>query len=464
MKLPLYTAAVLTVVAGVAIATSAFRDSDAAQQVQPLPVALQPLQPVEQFLRARTFSGTVQAARRAELAFERSARLSKVMVDEGDDVQVGQPLAELDSRQLRIRIKQTTAQLNSQQAVLDELQSGAREEVIDAARANVRSLKAQADLRKKTLDRALQLYRKDSISAQMRDEASDSYTAAMARTAEAEARLAELENGIRREKVVAQQASVEALRQQLAALQTDLDDSLLRAPFSGTVVRRMVDEGTMVGVQQPVLELLETGQLEAHIGIPLEMVEQLKVRPGGVAESAEGAKPSEALNVPAESPGASPSADYDYVLRTGRTEVLGTVKTVVPQIDAATRTQTVIIRLQESANSQVVDGQLVKLDFVETVRVPEHHYQVPAEALVSGANGLWAVYVFEPHPDQPDSGEGVVRRCDVERLSTTGDQVIVRAMNGAFEGEERIIVTGTHRVSPGRAVRDGSAVAPEQGE
>jgi len=89
---------------------------------------------------------------------------------------------------------------------------------------------------------------------------------------------------------------------------------------------------------------------------------------------------------------------------------------------------------------------------------------VPAEALVSGANGLWAVYVFESDADQPDSGVGVVRRCDVERLSTTGDQVIVRAMNGAFEGDERIVVTGTHRVSPGRAVRDGSAVTPEQGE
>ncbi|MCR9199738.1 MAG: efflux RND transporter periplasmic adaptor subunit [Planctomycetaceae bacterium] len=454
MKLPIYTAAVLTVVAGVAIATSAFKDSDPEQRVQPLPVALQPLQPVEQFLRARTFSGTVQASRRAELAFERSARLSAVMVDEGDRVQAGQSLAELDSRQLRIRIKQTTAQLQSQQAVLDELQSGARREVIAAARANVRSLQAQADLRKKTLDRALQLYRKDSISAQMRDEASDSYAAATARTAEAEARLAELENGIRKEKVVAQQASVEALRQQLASLQTDLDDSLLRAPFSGTVVRRMVDEGTMVGVQQPVLELLETGQLEAHIGIPLEMVEQLKARQSRSSAVAEGAETSVG----------SPAADYDYVLRTGRTEVLGTLKTVVPQIDAATRTQTVIIRLQESANSQVVDGQLVKLDFVETVRVPEHHYQVPAEALVSGANGLWAVYVFEPDPDQPDRGVGVVRRSDVERLSTTGDQVIVRAMNGAFEGDERIVVTGTHRVSPGRSVRDGSALAPEQGE
>lgn len=420
-----------------------------------LPVAVERLQPVRQFTRSRTFSGTIQARRRTPLAFERSARLREMLVDEGDRVECGQPLAELDDRQLHIRIRQTKAELRRQQAVLDELNSGARDEVIAAAEANVKSLAADVNLREKTWERARRLFEKDSISAQMRDEASDSFSAAVARRNAAEAQLAELKNGIRPEKIDAQKAAVESLQHQLSSLQTDLEDSQLTAPFSGTVVSRMVDEGTMLSPQQPVLELLETDHLEAHIGVPVELLSELRDR---LAEQAERTE------------------DYQLILRTRTDEVRGRLRTILPQIDPTTRTQTVIIALPQSAVGRIVDGQLVKLDFDENVAVAEHYYKVPNEALVAGANGLWAIYVFEPEfsagtqtaadtsgpaPRDERSGYGRIRRRDVERLSNTGDAVIVRAMSGAFGGEERIVVAGTHKVVPGQAVLDRSLMSIE---
>lgn len=460
MKIIAYLTVVVSLgAAGTWVALSHGDDSANAEEKNLLPVSLEPLQPVTEFTRNRTFSGTIRAKRRTQLAFERAARLRRVLVDEGDSVKAGDPLAELDDRQLRIRIRQTTAELQQQQAVLQELEAGPRKEVIEAAEGNVKSLTADATLREKTKDRAEELFNRGSISAQMRDEASDSYDAAVARRDAAKAQLNELNNGIREEKKDAQRAAVASLQHQLSSLETDLRDSQLIAPFSGTVVRRMVDEGAMVGAQRPVLELLETDSLEAHVGVPVELLGRLNDRVDK-----------------------NPGERDDYLLlRTRTDEVRGRIRTILPQIDPATRTQTVIISLSQTSAERVVDGQLIKLDFEERVPVAEHYYRVPSEALVAGDNGLWAIYVFVPAGEGSDfaerqnpgrrppeqgmsqqrDGRGSIQRRDVERLSNTGDDVIVRAMSGTFQGDERIVVSGTHKVVPRQQVRDQTAVSSD---
>lgn len=392
-----------------------------------LPVATQVLREVNFVERDRSLSGTVMAARKARLAFPRIARLKTVFVDEGDSVNSKENLALLDTRQLEDQIEQVTAELARQQAVLQELHKGPRDETIAAARADLAAMNADVSLRQATFRRVEKLYRKDAASEQSHDEARDALAASKARRDAGQARLDELTAGTRQEQKDAQAAVVKSLQHQLESLNVDLHDSTLKAPFAGTIVSRLVDEGEMLSPQQPVLELIETGQLEAHVGVPSSLLDSF------LAYADDRMQESGYLTV-----------------RSGEHEVHATLRKVLPQIDPSTRTQTVILTIEDSDDHLVVDGQLIKLDFVESVSVVGAFFEVPQSSLVSGASGLWAVYVVEPLKDR--EGEGIVTLRDVARHQKTGESVVVKALHGAFNGEVLIVSDGVHKVVPGQLV------------
>ena len=379
-----------------------------------LPVKTMPVEAVTSIIRARQFTGTVIAGRRSRLAFERSARLTKVMFDEGQPVKAGEVVATIDQRQLVALVSELKAQIQQQTAVLAELNSGPRTEVIASAKADLAALTADVELKKATFDRAEGLFERRATSAQARDEVRLDWKATVARREAIERKLDELQAGTRTEKIAAQKAVIAGLSAKLEQLQIDVDDSQLSAPFSGTIVNRFADEGDMLTAQQPVLELLETSKLEARIGVPSALVHSLD-RTGYV------------------------------VLNSGQTEVTGKIRSVIAQVDPATRTQTVVIDIDDAEHSALADGSLIRLSFDETQ--PVKGFRVPLTALASGSRGLWSVYVIEP--TKTDEAETLIAARAVEVLHTDGDFAIVR---GAIYEDERIIADGVHKVVPGQRV------------
>ena len=98
----------------------------------------------------RSYTGLISAARTSNLAFHRSTELIEVLVDDGDEVAIDQPLARLDSRRLLTQLDQLVAQRSEAASRLEELHNGPRAEVIAAARAEVNDLAAQAELAKRS--------------------------------------------------------------------------------------------------------------------------------------------------------------------------------------------------------------------------------------------------------------------------------------------------------------------------
>lgn len=379
-----------------------------------LPVKTMPLETVTSIVRARQFTGTVTGGRRSRLAFERPARLTKVMFDEGQTVKAGEVVATIDQRALVARVDELKAQIQQQTAVLAELNSGPRAEVIASTKADLAALTADVELRKVTFDRTKGLFERRATSAQALDEVRLAWTAADARREAIERKLDELQAGTRTEQISAQKAVVAGLNAKLQQLKIDVDDSQLSAPFSGTVVNRFVDEGDMLTAQQPVLELLETSKLEARIGVPSALIHGL-------------------------------DRDGYVILKSGQTEVTGKIRSVVAQVDPTTRTQTVVIDIDDAEHSALADGALIRLSFDETQTV--EGFRVPLTALASGSRGLWSVYVVET-PDA-DPAETTIAARAVEVLHTDGDSAIVR---GAIYEDERIIADGVHKVVPGQKV------------
>jgi len=186
--------------------------------------------------------GDVGSRQRAHLAFERSGRLTEVLVESGDTVAAGAVLARMDDAVLR-------AELLAAQAALEAVRT-------DAKYAENESQRAQ------DLGNALA----DSERDRLQTLASVRATQVLQREAE------------------------------LVRLQTLLEQSELRAPFDGILTERGVTTGSYIlnGVQ--AFELLDLRNLELRLEIPASIAGQIQEQ-DPIALELPGPPPSE-LSLP----------------------------------------------------------------------------------------------------------------------------------------------------------------------
>ncbi|WP_319419024.1 hypothetical protein [Pleurocapsa sp. FMAR1] len=71
-----------------------------ASQTNILPVKTTVLEPVGSYSTSQTYTGEVTALRTSEVDFERGDKLIEVLVEEGDRISLGTPLAKLDTTNL----------------------------------------------------------------------------------------------------------------------------------------------------------------------------------------------------------------------------------------------------------------------------------------------------------------------------------------------------------------------------
>ncbi len=377
-----------------------------------IPVDVVAIQPITEFEQRRTYTGTVVARRRSDLAFERSAELVSIEVDDGDLVTAGQPLATLDVRRLNVQHQLLEAQKQEAEALLLEYRNGPRKQTIDAARAEVRDLVALRDLRKRNLSRDATLHEQNVVTRQALDVSELSFESFNAQVEAAEQRLAELVEGTREERIAAQEAMVRRLDASIADVDVSIEDSVLTAPFDGRISRRYVDEGAVVAPGSAVFELIETTELEARIALPVETASRM-------------------------------TQQLNQELTVGDRKYQATVKTVLPDVDLATRTRMVVYQLEPTASQSVVSGEIVRVEVAEPLQ--SSGYWLPQTALTRGTYGLWSVYAVVTDSEAGD----VIERRDVEVIYTQSDRVLTR---GTLEQGDRIVTGGLHRIVPGQAV------------
>ena len=153
-------------------------------------------------------SGYVTARRRATVSSKITGKVVEVNVEEGMAVTQGQVLARLDDLTLRAALALTEAQA-------------------DAARRAVREIEVRLDEARVTLRRRQQLFKEGIITEAELD-------AAEAEVASLEARLAATREQVR---VADRQIDVE---------RTNLENTIIRAPFSGVAISKDAQPGEMV--------------------------------------------------------------------------------------------------------------------------------------------------------------------------------------------------------------------------
>src|SRR6202163_3635914 len=153
-------------------------------------------------------SGYVVARRQATVASKITAKMLELEIEEGDHVKAGQIIAKLDDTNIRAVLNQASAQLDYAKASLTETQ--------------VNLTNAQRDY-----DRQKSLLQGHFVSQAAVDNAQTSLDALRAG-------------------VATQRSNVEVVARAVSIAQRNLDDTIVRAPFTGIVTVKAAQPGEMV--------------------------------------------------------------------------------------------------------------------------------------------------------------------------------------------------------------------------
>jgi RND family efflux transporter MFP subunit len=209
--------------AAMAIALAGCNDG-VAQKVEPTRPVLVATTHYEAETPERSFVGTIRPRIEADIGFRVAGKVAKRLVEVGQTVEVGQPLATLDEVDLKLQAEQATAELSAATGVL--AQAGAAETRAKELRAKGWATDAQMDSARAAAD-------------------------------EARARLNRAER------------SVELTRNSLSY-------ATLEADARGVVTATMIDPGVVVAAGQTAIRVARFAEKEAVVAIPETLLERAR--------------------------------------------------------------------------------------------------------------------------------------------------------------------------------------------
>ena len=203
-----------------------------------------------------TLSGNIES-HESLVGFKVVGRIVNLPVEEGQQVEQGALLAQLENADYRQKVRIDEASVRVRQSDLELTQAGTREQEKDASRQAM--LDAQADMEQKKIDndRAQNLYAKDEVSAQDRDIAATSLKRAQATYKGALQRYNEAVEGSRKEEIAIARANLKQADADLGLSQVNLGYTILQAPSAGVITVREAELGEVVSPGSPVVTLAD---------------------------------------------------------------------------------------------------------------------------------------------------------------------------------------------------------------
>ncbi|GAB4396460.1 MAG: hypothetical protein OHK0048_01280 [Rhodoferax sp.] len=360
-------------------------------------------------VRSVQFSARVAAQTRVELGSTLTGRVARVTVREGDAVQAGDVLVQLEADEWRAALAQQRAALAQAQARLQGLKDTGRRQV-DAALAQ-----AQASLNaaEQDLQRTRQLVAQGFVSSARLDESERAWRVALAQRDAALAQVrANADTGSDGAQAQAQWAQAQA---GVEAAQAKLAQTLVRAPADGRVLLRSVEPGQIVQPGRALLTLALAGPTHIKAQVDERYLGQL--RPGQSASLVPDAYPEQRLS--------------------------GQLLSIAPRVDAQRGAVEVTLALTQAAPAELREDMTLSVE-VETAR-RDAAVTLPLAALrsVAGTEGTEGdtaqVLVVQ-------DGRALARRVrlGVRNLAS------VEVLEGLNDGDWVLL---DERIAPGQRVR-----------
>jgi RND family efflux transporter MFP subunit len=327
--------------------------------------------------------GNIQAITEAPILARANGYIKRRMVDIGDRVQAGQPLAEIEAPELDQQVSQAKANLEQARAALDQ------------SLANYEQGKSNLELARVTAQRWTALAAQGIVPRQENDQYQAQY---QAQTAGVQA----LEKA-----VAAQRSNVAAAEANVAGLDEVQSYRVVKAPFDGVVTLRNVDVGALVNAGNTLLfRVAQTGTLRAYVNVPQTNASSIRVgQPALLSVSS------------------LPGRHFP-----------GTVARTANSLDPATRTMLVEVQVP-NPNGALLPGMYAQVDLSSSRTNPP--LLVPGDALVIRSDGT-QVAVVRPdrtvHFQKIEVGRDYGDRLEVINGLEEGDTIIANPSDVVREG------------------------------
>ncbi|HVN36347.1 MAG TPA: efflux RND transporter periplasmic adaptor subunit [Casimicrobiaceae bacterium] len=213
---------------------------------------------------AIVLSGTIDA-REVDLSFQVGGRIQKLETDEGHPVQIGEVVAELDSRDLELTLVRARAQADSADRALAVLAAGSRPQDIKGAEAALQQAEADLSLARTQRERTAKLVADHFAPPQQLDTATDQVDVAAAKVEQARQTLSLLREGSRKEDIARARADLDAAKAQVAIAEQQLAYARLVSTVAGIVSVRLADRGENVSAGQAVFRVAELDRPWARV-------------------------------------------------------------------------------------------------------------------------------------------------------------------------------------------------------
>lgn len=199
-------------------------DSPKEEQPTPVPVRTTKVTP-QPIAYPMTYSGTVEPIDKVSLSTKATGWIDKIYVEEGQSVQKGAPL-------IKVRSKDIEAKRGQVEAAIAEAQAHFKN-----AETNFQRIKT--------------LYEKKAATQKELDDTQTAFDGARARLNAVQARKKEIEEM--------------------------LQYTFLKAPFDGSVTRKMLDAGDLANPGQPILQVENSAKVKVVAKVPEKEIQALRV-------------------------------------------------------------------------------------------------------------------------------------------------------------------------------------------
>jgi HlyD family secretion protein len=235
-------------------------------------------------------SGYVEATE-IRLASEVGGRVLEMKAVEGARVNAGDVLARIDTADTDLALRRAQAERAQAEAQLALLRAGSRAEDIrqassqmQSAQADVRGTEAELAAATADLERFDGLLEANAGSVKQRDDARTRRDVAASRLRAAQERaqaaadgLARLRAGARPQEIEAARARVAAIDAQIASLQKNAADAIVRAPVAGVVTAKLLNAGEMAAPRATLAVITDLDHAWANVYVDERLVPTLKI-------------------------------------------------------------------------------------------------------------------------------------------------------------------------------------------
>ena len=299
-------------------------------------------------------SGELRASREATMRAELAGSMTAVLVEEGQAIKQGAVIGRIETRTL--------------------------EDVRQSASSALKSAESQLALTQREVARTEQLVKAGA--------------------------LAERDLDVIRANVSTVEAQVADARSRLAAAERQLGDAVIRAPLTGIVSRRAVNQGDVVSVGTELFTVIDPSSMRLEASVPAEDLSALKV-----------------------------GAVVDFTVRGYEQTFQGKIERIAPQADPTTRQVRIYVAIPN------VGGQLVAGLFAEgrVVSQAATGLILPQSAVNLDSNEAWVLRVADGKTERVPVTVGLADPRTERVLLTSG----VSASDTLLQGPSRSIPPGT---------------------